>query len=427
MIFSKKPDACTLQNLTAVTRALDRTHIVMWCNPDGNVLEVNDKLLSAAGVTINDIRGRHYTTLLSLDTAGGEDWAVVQDGRELSGLARHNHRNGNTLYFDMTFQPVPGKEAVERVLATGTDVTERMVADANTNSFIRAVDRAHAIIEFDLQGIILTANENFLTTMGYSLEEIQDKHHRIFVEPSYASSQEYQDFWDTLARGEFHAGEYRRLGKTGNTVWIQATYSPVLDSEGVPYKIVKFASDITEEKLRSERFEGQAVGISRSQAIVEFELDGTIVSANEKFLEATGYTQEEVVGQHHKIFVDRDYAASPQYAEFWRELSEGSFKAETFKRLTKHGDAIWLQASYNPVFDIDGKPCRIIKYASVVTHWKSALDRVSVALQSLSEGDLTVRLPASATNEFNDTSLAFNSTVERLQSLVDVLPRFQSG
>lgn len=237
----------------------------------------------------------------------------------------------------------------------------------SSDAVIDAFSRSQAMIEFDPTGKILTANQNFLDAMGYPLEEIKGQHHRLFVAPDYANSQEYQNFWQDLARGEFKSAEFLRFTKSGSEIWIQASYNPVFNSGGKVVKVVKIASDITEQKKKSADFEGQVDAINRSQAVIHFELDGTILDANDNFLSAMGYSLKEIQGKHHSMFVDPEYGSSDEYRRFWQDLAAGNFQANEFKRFAKGGREIWIQATYNPILDAAGRPFKVVKFASDVT------------------------------------------------------------
>lgn len=232
---------------------------------------------------------------------------------------------------------------------------------------LEAISRSQASIEFEPDGTIITANENFLRVMGYTLDEIRGRHHSIFVGGEASKSHEYREFWADLAKGKFHAGEFKRYGKGGKAVWIQASYNPILDLTGKAFKIVKFASDITEGKLHAADAKGQLAAISKSNAVIEFHLDGTIITANKNFLDAVGYALEEIQGNHHSMFVEPNFVKSVEYKEFWASLSRGEFQSAEYKRFGKGGREIWIQASYNPIFDMDGKPFKVVKYATDVT------------------------------------------------------------
>jgi methyl-accepting chemotaxis protein len=232
---------------------------------------------------------------------------------------------------------------------------------------VEAIGRSQAVIHFNLDGTIQTANENFLKTMGYSLDEIRGKHHSMFADPAFAASPEYQEFWRKLNNGEYVAGEFRRLAKGGREVWIQASYNPIMDNKGKPFKVVKYAADITAEKLKNADFAGQIAAIGKAQACIEFNLDGTIITANPNFLGAVGYSLEEIKGKHHRMFVEAAEAQSSEYAAFWDRLRAGQFDTRVYKRITKSGEPIWIQASYNPIMDMNGKPFKVVKFATDVT------------------------------------------------------------
>lgn len=248
---------------------------------------------------------------------------------------------------------------------------------------IAAINKSQAIIEFDLDGIILSANENFLQAVGYTLDEIKGKHHRILVDPAYAATLDYQQFWAKLARGEFDAGQYRRFGKDGREVWLQATYNPILDPTGKPFKVIKVCSDVTQQKLNAADSDGKLQAIDKAQAIIEFKLDGTIRTANENFLRVIGYALEEIRGQHHRIFVEPGYAASAEYEAFWAKLRRGEFDSGEYRRLGKGGREVWLQASYNPIFDASGRPIKVVKFATDVSEQKRMSQRLSALVEQI--------------------------------------------
>jgi methyl-accepting chemotaxis protein len=265
--------------------------------------------------------------------------------------------------------------------ATGRREVQEMLG------MLAAIDRSQAVIEFALDGTILSANENFCTTMGYALEEIRGKHHSMFADPAFARGAEYRAFWAKLGRGEYDAGQYKRLAKGGREVWIQATYNPVFDAKGMPCKVVKFATDITAAKLRAADYEGQLAAVGKAQAVIEFSLDGTVLTANENFCKVVGYTLEEIRGKHHSMFVEPALVQGAEYREFWSRLGRGQYETGQFRRLGKGGREIWILASYNPIPDMNGKPFKVVKYATDITvrrntgrlnaAFKGALDNVS--------------------------------------------------
>ena len=237
----------------------------------------------------------------------------------------------------------------------------------DANSVLSALNRSQAVIEFKPDGTIITANENFQKALGYSLREIAGQHHSMFVEPSEKSSADYRQFWAELADGQFKSSEFLRIAKGGREIWIQATYNPVLDKNGRVVKVVKFASDITEQKQTYFRLQSQIDALNRSQAVIEFDPKGNIVTANQNFLEAVGYSLNEIRGQHHSMFVEPAERASSQYTSFWEQLGQGRYHSGEFKRINKAGEEIWIQATYNPILDAKRRVTGVVKFASDIT------------------------------------------------------------
>lgn len=230
-----------------------------------------------------------------------------------------------------------------------------------------AIRRSLAVIEFDLDGIILSANQNFLDVMGYCLEEIVGRHHRLFVDQTVSTSADYANFWSRLKTGEFFSAEFARVGKDGRRVWIQGSYNPLLDRNGVPVRIMKFATDITAIKLRSADHAGQIDAIGRTRAVITFDMDGVIESANALFCDAVGYTEREIIGKHHRMFVLPGERDGQDYIAFWRALNNGECQSGEFCRIDSKARKIWLQAAYTPIFDDAGVPIKVVKYATDIT------------------------------------------------------------
>jgi len=287
-------------------------------------------------------------------------------------------------------------------------------ATGDTASTLAAMHRSLAIIEFDPKGKILAANENFCRAMGYAAAEIIGRQHSLFVAPDYARSAEYTAFWAKLGRGEFDAREYLRFGKGGVEVWIQASYNPVRNARGVVTRVVKVASVITEEKQRNADYAGKIEAISRVQAVIEFTPDGQVLTANENFLSVLGYTLPEIQGKHHRMFVEPDFARSADYEEFWRKLRAGEFVAAEFKRLGKGGKEVWIQASYNPILDHNGRVVKVVKFATDVTGRVKAVDEIAGALEEMAHNNLTYRIGSLADPSFEKLRSDFNSAAVAL-------------
>ncbi len=248
-----------------------------------------------------------------------------------------------------------------------------LLPNNDLKSKLSALDASQALIEFGLDGKVVTANDNFLAALGYRLEEIRGQHHSMFVDPAERDSAAYREFWAALRRGEAQVAEYRRIGKGGREVWIQASYNPLLGRNGKPYGVFKCAIDITAQKLRNVDVEGKLVALDRSQGIIEFELDGTVITANPNFLAVVGYALDEVTGKHHRMFVDpADQGAD--YERFWDALRRGDFQQAEYKRIGKGGRTVYIQATYNPVRDAADQLVKVVKFATDIT--ASVMDRL---------------------------------------------------
>jgi methyl-accepting chemotaxis protein len=299
-------------------------------------------------------------------------------------------------------------------------------ADTGLVGMVNAINRVQAVIEFTMDGKILHANENFLKTLGYSLEEVKGNHHSMFVDTGYRQSPEYRLFWDKLGRGEYDTGQYKRIAKGGREVWIQASYNPVFDANGKPFKVVKFATDITQQKLQSADYEGQLAAISKAQAVIQFTLDGKVIDANSNFLNVLGYTLDEIKGHHHSMFVEPSYRQGPEYRLFWEKLGRGEYDAGQYKRIGKGGTEIWIQASYNPIMDADGKPFKVVKYATDVTAnvkasqaLQQAVQQVQAVVESAKNNDLTDRVPLEGkTGEIGALCSGVNGLLDTMMSVV---------
>jgi len=300
---------------------------------------------------------------------------------------------------------------------------------------LAALTKSQAIIEFKMDGTILTANENFLKTLGYTLAEVKGKHHSIFVDPAQRESAEYKKFWAALNRGEYQSAQYRRIGKGGKEVWIEASYNPILDRSGRPYKVVKFATEISEQKAVYADLLGKIEAINRSQAVIEFNLDGTIITANQNFLNVLGYRLEEVQGKHHSLFVEPAQRESAEYRQFWDKLRRGEYQAGQYKRIGKGGKEVWIEASYNPVMDLNGRPWKVVKFATDLSGRKAqnaALARdfetgvkslVNAVASSADNMQATAQSLAASAEQTNQQSSTVSVASEELAASVNEIAR----
>ncbi|HEX4785687.1 MAG TPA: methyl-accepting chemotaxis protein [Candidatus Sulfotelmatobacter sp.] len=268
---------------------------------------------------------------------------------------------------------------------------------------IAALNRAQPISTYSLEGTVLEVNENFENLLGFGNAELIGKPVSFFVDEQTRQNPQYQaaqkDLWERLNRGEACHGEAQRKTKQGKEFWIDYSYNPILDGSGKPYKVVNYFKDITQQKLINADYQGQIAAISKAQAVIEFNMDGTVATANDNFLKALGYTLDEIKGKHHSLFVEESYRQSADYTEFWAKLRRGEYQAAEYKRIGKGGREVWIQASYNPILDLNGKPFKVVKYATDITPQKAAVNAMIADAIMLSqaavEGKLATRADAS--------------------------------
>jgi methyl-accepting chemotaxis protein len=316
----------------------------------------------------------------------------------------------------------------------GDQVMAISVFGGDAAAKLAALDKSQAVIEFQLDGTIITANANFCGALGYDLAEIKGKHHSMFCDPAYAATADYREFWAKLNRGEFQAAQYKRIGKGGKEIWIEASYNPLMRG-GKPYKVVKYATDISKMKAEQADLAGKIEAIGRSQAVIEFNLDGTIITANDNFLQTLGYTLAEIKGKHHSMFAEPAYAASADYKAFWAKLGRGEYDAGQYKRIGKGGKEVWIEASYNPILDQNGRPCKVVKFATDLSKRKAqnlALAQdfengVKALVQEVSSSakgmEGTAQSLAAAAEQTNQQSSTVSSASEELAASVNEISR----
>lgn len=396
------------EDLQGCYAALNRVQAVIEFNLDGTIISANENFLGAVGYSLSEIQGKHHRIFCDSNYTNSIEykafWEKLSGGEFDSGEYKRFGRGGKEIWINASYNPIFNAEGKPyKVVKFATDITAQKLKNAEFEGKISAISKAQAVIEFNLDGTIIKANENFLSAVGYGLTEIEGKHHRMFCETNYANSSEYRAFWEKLNRGEFDAGEYKRIGRGGKEIWINASYNPIFNADGKPYKVVKFATDITAQKLKNAEFQGKMAAISKAQAIIEFNLDGTIMSANDNFLNTVGYGLSEIQGKHHRMFCDTSYTNSNDYRAFWDKLNRGEFDSGEYKRFGRGGKEIWINASYNPIFNADGKPYKVVKFATDITAQKKMILTVGETANTL----------ASASTELTATATQMSSAATR--------------
>ena len=409
--------------------AINKSQAVVQFNMDGTIITANDLFLRAMGYSLEEIKGKHHSMFAEPGFAGSSEyrgfWEKLNRGEYDASEYKRIGKGGKEVWLQASYNPILGLDGKPfKVVKYATDVSEVKRRNADYQGQIDAIDKSQAVIQFNMDGTIISANDLFLRAMGYSLEEIKGKHHSMFAEPGFAASSEYRQFWERLNRGEFDTGEYKRIGKGGKEIWLQASYNPILDLNGKPFKVVKYATDVSQEKRRNADYQGQIDAIDKSQAVIQFNMDGTIITANDLFLGVMGYSLDEIKGKHHSMFAEPGFAATSEYRQFWEKLNRGEFDTGEYKRIGKGGKEVWLQASYNPILDLNGKPFKVVKYAADITEQtltKQTLAQVFTevgdVMNYVSEGDLSHKIVGDYEGVYLECKNAINNTIDKLDEI----------
>ena len=292
-----------------IIESIIATHPVLQFSQNGNITFCNALFLDPLGFSLDDVLGTPWTMLLADSGSLGLTIGVVlqnlNDGQAQVGTFKFSGQGGIEHWVELSMSPWQADpEEMSHVFALARFVTDDKRRNADNAGQIRAIRESQAVVEFAVDGTIEWANRLFLEAIGYELCDIQGRHHSMLVGQDEADSDAYRVFWDQLREGHAQVGEVKRIGKDGRAIWIQASYTPIKDIDGVPFKVVKYATDVTDQRLVRANYSGQIEAIQRSQAVVEFSMDGKIISANENYLTAMGYSREDVLGRHHRMFID---------------------------------------------------------------------------------------------------------------------------
>lgn len=396
--------------------ALGKALAICQYEPDGTVAAANDAYLALTGRQREALLQSPFTSLFAPGSMPEDPlrwWSSFSRGQSETLLRRHVDSDGMAHWLREVFVPTMEDKRLVSVLCYAIDVTATHEHAAEQAGQITAINRSHAMIEFDLQGNVLTANDNFLKAIGWTLAEIKGRHHRMFCDPDMVAAADYAMFWERLALGEYVSGEFKRVRKDGEALWIQASYNPIFDADGKPVKVCKIAADITAEKLKSNEYEAKVAAMGRALAVVEFDLNGNVLTANDNFLSTMGYSLREIMSQHHAMFCSPDFVRTRDYAEFWLKLNRGEFHSGRFHRVGKYDRDVWIQATYNPILDLRGIPVRIVKFAFDITDQvkmereiearasdlSSLVERLSSSIASIGDATLTAGNLADQTRE----------------------------
>jgi methyl-accepting chemotaxis protein len=421
----------------AQAQAIGESHAVIEFCIDGTIESANENFLRTMGYTLDEIRDRHHRLFVRPAYAQSSEyvtfWRDLNAGKHLTGEFARVAKGGREVWLQASYSPILGTDGKPyKIVKFALDVSEQKQRSARNLSEIAAIDRSMGVIRFELDGTIVDANENFLRIVGYERTQLQGRHHSVLVDDALAKSREYRDFWDKLRAGTVVAGVFRRIGKGGRVVWLQATYNPVFDANGKVVRVVKYATDVTEQRNKNAEYRGEIEAIGRSQAVIHFALDGSVRWANANFLDALGYTLPEIQGKHHGIFVENAYRTSAEYRAFWAQLNAGNPIAAQCRRVGKDGRPRYFNATYTPILDDDGKPFMVVKFATDVTKLvegkatqehlvQTTFDRIIEAVVSVGAQSQTA---AHASKDTASTVFSVAASAQELDvSLLDIARR----
>ena len=366
--------------------AIGRSTGVIEFSMDGKVITANDLFLNMLGYSLNEAVGQPHSRFVNASQRESAElrqfWEKLNRGEAITGQFLRIGKDGNEVWLEASYNPILCAEGKPfKIVKYATDITAHKIRNADFEGQINAIGQSQGVIEISLDGKVLKVNETYLNMLGYAENELLGQQVSMVLDPTFAKSAEYAGLWDKLVKGGNDSGQYKRIGKGGKEVWIQASYNPIYDLNGKPFKIVNYTIDITEQKLQAADYKGQISGINLLQGIIEFDLTGKILTVNENFANVTGYSDKEIVGNHHSMFVEPAYRTSHEYKAFWEKLNRGEADIGQFKRIGKGGKEIWLQAIYNPIKDTNGKPFKVVKYATDITEQHKASKALELAVQ----------------------------------------------
>ncbi len=401
---------------------IDLTSIVSEGDLKGDIIAINQKYCEVSKYGRDELVGKPHNITRHPDMPKEvfrDMWATIGRGKIFRGVVKNRAKDGTPYYVDAVIAPVLGENGrPKKYVGVRYDITALELERQNMKGVLAAINSAYAYIEFDTKGQILTANENFLKLLGYSLDEIVGKHHRIFADPDYVATAAYQQFWAELAAGKTQSDTFKRINKQRTEIWLQTVYAPVKDEMGRVTKIIKIATDVTDAKVSAINSQRQLDAFNNTQAVIEFSTEGICLTANDNFCKVMGYGVEDFKGRPHSMFVDAEYKASDDYRRFWRELNEGRFQTAEFKRIGRGGREIWLHASYNPVFDVNGRVTRVVKFATDITARKLAEKSLKETLAAVSENAQAL---ASASEELTAVSQQMSANSEETSAQSNVV------
>lgn len=412
--FKKYPESATAASTVA---ALGADQALVWIDRAGTITDASAAFLALVGHARSAVIG---APLSRLDAEGNaEPWPDCTTIQQWSGA--RTLATATTGAVEARAHLAALRDTTDAVCGAVIRFEKKVVTPPVQSPITAAIYRAYAVIEFTPSGEIRDANEGLLKATGYSRSELVGQHHRILMPPGAAEAPAYAQFWTDLRAGRGQSGSFLRIGKDGRELWLQAEYMPLLGADGTVTGVLKLAQDVTAQKQQALDDAGQLAALHRSQAVIEFDVDGNILDANENFLSVMGYTRAEIVGKHHRIFIDAAEQQSEAYRAFWQDLRAGQHRVAEFRRVSKSGADVWIQATYTPILDARGKPYKVVKFATDVSARKRAVLDFQTAVGALAQGRLNCPITQPMPGDMEQLRRDYNGALERIGELVGAL------
>ncbi len=410
------------KEVEGMLEAIGESNTMVGFNLQGEIIEVNPLFCQRTGYTEAELLGKHHSLLLFGPKEHDSLWEKLLREEFDKFTYKRKRKDGKVIWLEGTYNPITDIDGnIQKIVQVAQDVTERRLRNAENRGKVSAMGRGNAVVELGLDGTLLSANENFLKPLGYTPQEVAGKHHSILVEPSHANSAAYKAFWEKLRRGEYDQNTYKRIGKQGQVVWYDATYNPITDDEGNLLKVVKYAQDVTERRLRNAENRGKITAIDESYGAIEFAMDGTILHANENYLKFFGYALEDLKGKHHSLLCPPEYVKSAAYKLLWEKLNRGQNDTGEYERVGKYGREVWLQGSYNPIEDDEGNLLKVAQYVQDITSFNVAFNALRKFLAELKKGNLTAELDLGGITLDGDIADMIRDNIEVRDTIADII------
>lgn len=389
--------------------AISRSHGIIEFDLSGNILDANETFLKLTGYRLDEIRGQHHRLFVDSEEQRSPEyrqfWQRLGRGETASGEYMRFGRNGRRLWIQASYNPILSPDGQPaKVIKYCSDITESKLKAVETQVMMSAVSATSCVLVLDREGIILSVNEGMSRALSTPSEDLVGRHESCILFEEDARSVDYEAMWQGLRAGRMAQGAFRRRAAGGREVWFSSTRSPVTGIDGTLQKVLVVAQDITQEQLSRLDAAGKLGAIDRAQAVIEFDLQGHVLQANDNFLRLFGYKAEDILGRHHRMFVAPAEVSSSEYQIFWERLSRGEYFADEYKRIGRDGREIWIQATYNPILDLNGRVVKIVKYAFDVTKEVQLEKRIAAKSAEMSES--VASLAASITEIARNSGVA---------------------